>query len=402
MSNDDKPAASNEQAEQAAESELPTQGQAETDAAAADPVEAADEGAGTPPAGAAEPSANKARGRRDGVSRLLAVLALLAALAAVAGSAFLFWQYRQFSVALHETDTGAQEALTRVRAELGVVRAELEQMAADQRAAQRSLADQRAEVAGLAPRFVELEERMAAAQGVSGDARRRWLRAEAEYLLSVANAELTRGGRFEAASAALEMADDKLRELGNPGLTPVREAVADELQRLRAVSLPDVEGLSLTVGSLARRIDTMPLASLPPDVYDQARADPDDVEPGLQRAWASLKSALKGMISIERRDAPVTRTLSSNEARLIRRTLELELSAARLALLREQGEPYRQGLTSAKDGLQRYFDTADSQVVSALALLEELLTMDIQPVRPDISGSLTLLRQLSGQADPRQ
>jgi uncharacterized protein HemX len=68
-----------------------------------------------------------------------------------------------------------------------------------------------------------------------------------------------------------------------------------------------------------------------------------------------------------------------------------------LALLREQSEPYRQGLTSAKDALQRYFDTADVQVVSALALLEELLTMDIQPARPDISGSLTLLRQLSGQ-----
>jgi uroporphyrin-3 C-methyltransferase len=387
MSNDDKPAASHEQAEQAAESTLPTQGQAE----------AAAEGGGTPPAAAAETPADEARGRRDGVGRLLAILAFLVALAAVAGSAFVFWQYRQFSVALAATDTLAQEALTRVRGDLRAVRDELEQMAADQRAAQRALADQRAEVAGLAPRFVELEERMAAAQGVSGDARRRWLRAEAEYLLSAANAELTLGGRFEAAAAALDMADDKLRELGNPGFTPVREAVADELQRLRAVSLPDVEGLSLTVGSLARRIDTMPLASPSPDVYEQARADPDDLEPGLQRAWASLKSALKGMISIERRDAPVARTLSAEEQRLIRRTLELELSAARLALLREQSEPYRQGLTSAKDALQRYFDTADVQVVSALALLEELLTMDIQPARPDISGSLTLLRQLSGQ-----
>ena len=402
MSNDDKPTASDEQAEEAAASELPTQSQGEVEDAAADPVAAADEGGDTPPAVAVEAPAGRGRGRRDGVGRLLAVLALLVALVAAAGSGFLFWQYRQFYVALDEADTGAQEALTRVRADLRAVRDELEQMATDQRAAQRSLADQRAEVAGLAPRFVELEERMAAAQGVSADARRRWLRGEAEYLLSVANAELALGGRFEGASAALEMADDKLRELGNPGFTPVREAIADELQRLRAVSLPDVEGLSLTMGSLARQIDTMPLASRPPDVYEQTRSDPDDVEPGLQRAWASLKSALKGMISIERRDAPVARVLSSDEERLVRRTLELELSAARLALLREQGEPYRQGLTTAKDVLQRYFDTADAQVVSALALLEELLTMDIQPARPDISGSLTLLRQLSGQEDRRQ
>ena len=122
-------------------------------------------------------------------------------------------------------------------------------------------------------------------------------------------------------------------------------------------------------------------------------------QPGLQRAWASLKSALAGMVSIERREGPVNRQLSADQERLIRRTLELELSAARLALLREQREPYRQGLTTARDVLQRYFDGSDSQVASSLALLEELLTIDVQPARPDISNSLNLLRQLSGQPD---
>ena len=104
-------------------------------------------------------------------------------------------------------------------------------------------------------------------------------------------------------------------------------------------------------------------------------------------------------VSIERRDTPVPRQLSADQERLIRRTLELELSTARLALLREQGEPYRQSLAATKEVLQRYFDNADTQVVSALALVEELLLIDVQPSRPDISTSLNLLRQLSGEGD---
>ena len=144
----------------------------------------------------------------------------------------------------------------------------------------------------------------------------------------------------------------------------------------------------------------MPLTARPAQSYEQAAVgDPEELEPGLERAWASLKSALKGMVSIERRDTPVPRQLSADQERLIRHTLELELSSARLALLREQGEPYRQGLAATKEVLERYFDNADSQVVSALALVEELLLIDVQPSRPDISTSLNLLRQLSGEGD---
>ena len=160
--------------------------------------------------------------------------------------------------------------------------------------------------------------------------------------------------------------------------------------------------MSLTVGSLARRVVNMPLSARPPSGFDRAFAEPDDVEPGLGRVWASLKSALQGMISIEKRDDALNRQLSGEEERLIRRNLELQLGSARLALLREQGEPYRQGLAAARDLLQRYFDTADAQVVSSLALLEELLLVDVQPARPDISGSLNMLRTLVGQAGAGQ
>ena len=117
---------------------------------------------------------------RDGVSRVLAMLALLVALAAAAASGFLFWQYRQFYVALDEADQGATQALQRVRIEQRSLRDELAQLTSEQAAVNRALAAQNAEIGSLPPRFAELENRLTALQGVSADARRRWLRAEIE------------------------------------------------------------------------------------------------------------------------------------------------------------------------------------------------------------------------------
>jgi uroporphyrin-3 C-methyltransferase len=403
MSNDDKAAPIEGQVESAAgeDSAAPQTRAAEF----AEPVSSASGAAATEAeadGGSAESMAEpalEAGGFRDGISRGLAALALLIALAAAAGSGFLFWQYRQFYVALDTADEGAQNDLERVRADLRGFRDQLDAIVAEQQAAQRQLAAQRAEVESLPPRFVELEERLVALQGVSADVRRRWLRAEAQYLLGVANVELTLGGHFENAIAALEMADAKLRELGNPGFTPVRETISDELQRLRAVPLPDVEGLSLTIGNLARRVDALPLTAGLPERYERAVVEPDELEPGLARAWASLKSALKGMISIEQTGANVSRALSGEDGRMVRRNLELQLASARLGLLREQSEAYRQGLSTARDLLQRYFDRSDGQVISALALLDELLTVDVRPPRPDISGSQNMLRQLASLED---
>ncbi len=45
--------------------------------------------------------------------------------------------------------------------------------------------------------------------------------------------------------------------------------------------------------------------------------------------------------------------------------------------------------------LERYFDTTEVAVESSIALLAEMVDVDIAPSRPDISGSLNLLRSLA-------
>jgi uncharacterized protein HemX len=73
----------------------------------------------------------------------------------------------------------------------------------------------------------------------------------------------------------------------------------------------------------------------------------------------------------------------------------MELEVARVAALRAQPEAFRSALDASIAILQRDFDAGSGEVEGALALLREMRALDIDPQRPDISGSLSQLRALS-------
>jgi uncharacterized protein HemX len=346
--------------------------------------------------GPTKPPLDPPRGVQRAV--LSSSVALLFAFVAIMVAGMLWWQYRQFYVSLDQTDTAAAEALARVRAE--------------QRTLQDGLVDARDDVAtlrqlntslgerldALPGRFVALEERLDAVQGGSFDARGTLLRAEAEYYLTVANTELTLTGDYESAVTALELADSRLAEIANPELGPVREAIAGELLALRSLRLPDIEGIVFGLGRLAARADELPLrADLPSSLA--AEADEElDAEPGFGRLWLAIKGTFLDLVRVERRDAPVPQALSAAERALSRRQLQIELELARIAALRGDEQAFLSGLEMALEVLRRDFDGAAADVEGATALLGELRSFDIAPERPDISGSLNLLRAQRNEA----
>jgi uncharacterized protein HemX len=304
----------------------------------------------------------------------------------------LWWQYRQFYVSLDATDTRAAAALERVRAELRALQDGLADANEDVDTLRQLNSSLGERLDALPARFVALEERLDAVQGGSFDARGNLLRSEAEYYLTVANTELTLAGDYESAVTALELADRRLAEIANPELGPVRNAIAGELLALRSLRLPDIEGTVFTLGRLAARADELPLrADLPLNLASEG-SDELEAEPGFGRLWLAIKSTLLDLVRVERRDDPVPQALSAAERALSRRQLEVELELARIAALRGDEQAFSSGLEMAIAILQRDFDAASADVEGALALLGELRSFDIAPMRPDISGSLNLLR----------
>jgi uncharacterized protein HemX len=322
-------------------------------------------------------------------------LALVLSLIAIGVAGMLWWQYREFYVALDQTDTAAAQALERVRAEQRALQDGLEDVTDDVETLRQLNAGVAERVDALPGRFVDLEKRLDAVQGGSFDARGVLLRSEAEYYLIVANTELNLANDWDNAMTALELADGRLAELANPELGRVREAIADELLALRGVRLPDVEGLLFSLGRMAARARDLPMRADLPANYPSSVDPQQDAEPGFERLWVSIKRTLLGLVRVERRDEPVAQALSAAERELGRRQFEIELEVARTAALRTQPQAFVSALDTAIAILQRDFDVDSAEVEGALALLREMRTLDIDPQRPDISGSLNQLRELA-------
>jgi uroporphyrin-3 C-methyltransferase len=266
---------------------------------------------------------------------------------------------------------------------------------------QQELDDRIRQLDSIPGRMSGLENSLAALQGVSAGARDTWLLAEAEYYMQIANAQLQLGNNPRLAMLALGMADERVVQMANPGLTDVRRAIADELAALEVMEKPDIEGAALTLASLSRVVESLPLYSI-----DRA-ADGDDAEidpelSGTERAWESVKGAMSGLVRVTPPDEETRALLTPDAAQLIRSNLALQLQAARLALLRSEQAIFEQSLDDAVALIGDYFDTSSAQVDSALQTIGEIRGSMAAGSPPDISESLRLLRQYRTLAENRQ
>ena len=322
---------------------------------------------------------------------LPAAIAAALASAAIVFTGVLYWQSRGLSASLADVQDQARDALSvsqGVSRTSEEVRERLE--AGIERNAQsaRDLDDRLESIPG---RFADVERRIDAIAGGSFDARSEWLVAEAAYYLGVANSELQLGRRWNNALVALRLADERLREIGDPGLARVREQIADEMLALESVRLVDIEGLAHSLSRLAARVGELPLRAGPS--HDGAQTEEGaQEEPGLGRLWSSVRNAFSDIVRIERRDETALVALTSDEQRLIARQLSVELQAARLALVSGEGVVFRASLEHAAALLREDFDANDSGVEGGVRLVESLLELDVAPTPPDISRSLAMLR----------
>jgi len=253
---------------------------------------------------------------------------------------------------------------------------------ADIDAARREFEDQIRLLNSLPPRMSTIENSVASLAGISAGARETFLLAEAEYYLQIANAQLQLANNPRLASLALGMADERVTQLSDPGLTAVRRAIADELAALEVMEKPDLEGATLTLASLARVVESLPLASSTPE---ESRDDIDEDLSGIDRAWGSVKDAMSGLVKVTPPDQAKLALVSPDAAYFLRNNIALQLQAARLALLRGEQAIFEHALDDTSALLDTYFDSNSEQVASAQLTISEIREAVFATSAPDMS-----------------
>src|ERR1700741_4848895 len=200
----------------------------------------ADTGSEIIPASATPAAAPKNR-RVHTYSRLTTAMAALA----LATSIYALLRIDSTRDRLDRTNDFARAA----QAERAQLRADLKSQTNRQRTSVRDL-DRRVDVLEDLPK--QVEELMLSMEQLRGRAEgpeRAWSRAEAMFLLDVAQRRLALDRDVQTAIVALESADGRLAAVRDQTVAPGRQQIARELQALRSVQQPDVIGILARLAS---------------------------------------------------------------------------------------------------------------------------------------------------------
>ena len=318
--------------------------------------------------------------------RSRAPLLLLIAVALAAGLATLFWLDARSRIG------ATQEELAR---RLRDIEADAREARSIARQSQEAVRDAHVKVAQLESRLAESQSQQLALEALYQELSRNrdeWQLAEIEQVLAIASQQLQLAGNVRAALLALQLAEARLAKSDRPQFLPVPRALARDIERLKALPVLDVAGMSARIDGLVAAVDSLPLA------FDErserpAAAAKDVPDKGF---WSRLGSEVWG----ELRQLVVIRQVGSNEAPLLpppqayflRENLRLRLLNARLSLLTRDEAGYREDLRAAQAWIQRYFDVRSKPAADASAQLKQLSATSISFEMPTISESLESVR----------
>lgn len=323
--------------------------------------------------------------------RVLAVFAILIAVAAGAAAAYVYWVTQLASEREESVQSDVSGDLARLSRKVTELAEQLRTVETDKMSVDNRLQDLRKADDAFSGRLDALDSRTARlAKRETEPLPEDWRLSEVDSLLRIANQQATLARNPQGALAALVQADSLLARMSDPMLQQVRSQIADDILALQSVPKPDVEGIALRLGSLARRVDALPLKG--PEKRDAESSGGDEPPGGLARLKAKVVGFFSSIFRVRQTEGPATPLLSPEESFFLRRNLELELQAARIAVLEREAPVYRASIASARRWTEAYFQAEDAGVRAFITALGELEGRQIDVEMPDISGSLEALQ----------
>ncbi|HFC92718.1 MAG TPA: hypothetical protein ENJ51_07885 [Leucothrix mucor] len=218
-----------------------------------------------------------------------------------------------------------------------------------------------------------------------------WRLAELHFLLQIANQRLQLHKDKDGALQALRSAETTLLKLGSKKYLPVRKKLAEEIISVEIFLIPNISAISQRIAELLEVINAMPVEAeiaklqkitLLPEVSEE--------ESGF---ISRLVSGINNAVVIQKFDPSVRKIIGIDEKEKLKNLLQLRFETLRLMVLQGLDYDYHQQLKLIQQMLEKYYP--DIIKGSLEQQLDELSKVKLSPPPPDISGSLTLLNQLS-------
>ncbi|MFT3741301.1 MAG: uroporphyrinogen-III C-methyltransferase [Gammaproteobacteria bacterium] len=233
-----------------------------------------------------------------------------------------------------------------------------------------------------------------------------WLLAEADYLVKLANINLTFDRNTTLAKQLLTSADQRIANLGDAHLLTVRTALASDISKLTAVPSVDTPGLVAQLNGLQSQLEQLPITAQLATAKTTT-ATPTATAPNAISWSEKVKAFIAGVghsledIVVIHHDTPQSAPLlPPDQYAFVITNIDMQLGMAQWAVLHQQPAIYTQSLNHAAEWIQRYFDTQQVSVRKIVDQIKDLQAVNIKPDIPDISQSITAIQKAMESAKP--
>jgi uroporphyrin-3 C-methyltransferase len=336
------------------------------------------------------PTANAQRG-----NVLVGSLALLLALAAGGGAGYLWLQSQQLQAEAAVNASQTETRLNDLSRALQTAEQARKDAEASVQALQAGLDALRHERADIDEKLALVDQRLVAV--TQGPTRVDWLLTEVVQYVTLAERRLSLSADVRGGVALMEAAEQAVAAMGEPSSRSLRQAIIDDLARLRLAESGqvDTEQLVLRLNSLKKQVVDLQPSRLSFRMDPVAEPAPERVPEGaLAGFWYKFTAFLQSLYRYrDFGDEKVQLSEIADPAMRfqVQQSVLSLLDQAQLAVLRGETSVYALSLAEARDRILRYMrsDTPTGQAV--LAEVTSLQETAVRQAVPEIASSLAAL-----------
>ena len=308
------------------------------------------------------------------------------------GAAAYYWQLQQ------KTEAEKQSAFDALKQQIST-KAESSQIQSNLRPLESGLAEITSRIEQLQKHQKDLQDSSEKLYELFGRDENGWQLAEVEYLMRIAQHKLILENDFEGAAITLQAASDRIATTGDMGLLPVRVKISDEIAELKTRRRADLVGMTLKLSQLGQQIRAL-TPGFQPQIDTGANTGTDTlaVQGEDLSVEERVRTFLSSLVSVKREtDMAPTQT----EALIINvgEKLEDNLKLTRWAVLERDAFQYQRLMKENIELFKQFYNLDDAANHDFYSQLQALQKAEIKPEKPDINGSLDMLRKIISKRD---
>jgi len=242
---------------------------------------------------------------------------------------------------------------------------------------------------GLAKRLAEL----------SGRRPSDWLLAEANYLVNMAGRKVYLEKDIQTAITLLQEANQRLNDLNDPSLFPVRTLISQDIQSLQQVTLTSSSNVAIELSGMIAQVANLPMdvLRLPETAATDDVTLSDDVNDWQQNLAKTWRAIVGDFISIKSVDAPLEPYLAERQQWLIEQEVKHALAQSQTAILNDQEALFTNAIQQAIAGIDEHYNTDDAKVEQFVDNLQRLQNTDFTSNIPSRLASQASLKDVIEQ-----